>query len=99
MDVLNISLVHLLNHVTKQSNLVTSRLISLLTTVLHSDLYNREFILRNKDKAIELIQEEADAKEREIEVLQTIHEEEKRQMMISEQHIINENSKLLIDYI
>ena len=95
MDVLNISLVHLLNHVTKQSNQVTSRLISLLTTALHSDLYNREFVLRNKEKAIEQIQEEAYAKEREIEVLQTIHEEEKRLMKITEQHILDDNSKII----
>ena len=93
MDILNISLVHLLNHLTKQMNQVSIRMVSLITTILHSDLYNREYILRGKEKVIVQIQDEADAKEREIEVLQTIHEEEKRQMKISEQHLIDESSK------
>jgi hypothetical protein len=66
MNILNLSLVYLINHITEKFEAEKTRLLQQITTLIHSDFYNKEYVLKYKDRTIHQIREEANAKEREL---------------------------------
>ena len=70
MNILNISLVFLINHMYEGHQKEKHRLMDQLTTLVYSEFYNKEYVLKYKDRTIQQIRDEADAKEREDHLIQ-----------------------------
>ena len=74
LSILNISLICLINHMHQSHEQERDRLLSQISTLVYSEFYNKEYALKYKDRTIKQIRDEADAKERELNLLQVYDE-------------------------
>jgi len=68
-NIMNIALVYLANYLYETHEKERQRMLAQLTTLVHSQFYHHEYVVKHKDRTIQQIREDADAKEREQHVM------------------------------